>query len=113
MWRLSVPVDVQLRGDRFLFTFNNEHDLNLIWVTIRDLPAALTTDANVRLVGETICSVLQVNQAGLRQGTARVRITLPLQKPLRVCEGNLRFHQRMSSQCSTTMSTLWGGAGTI
>ncbi|KAL6190957.1 hypothetical protein ACLB2K_037351 [Fragaria x ananassa] len=28
MWRLSVPVEVQQRGDRFLFTFNNQRDLD-------------------------------------------------------------------------------------
>ncbi|KAL6202073.1 hypothetical protein ACLB2K_025784 [Fragaria x ananassa] len=27
MWRSFVPVEVQQQGDRFLFTFNSEHDL--------------------------------------------------------------------------------------
>ncbi|KAL6217688.1 hypothetical protein ACLB2K_010905 [Fragaria x ananassa] len=28
IWRLFTPVEVQARGDRFLFTFANERDLN-------------------------------------------------------------------------------------
>ncbi|KAL6225377.1 hypothetical protein ACLB2K_004227 [Fragaria x ananassa] len=27
MWRISTPVEVQARGDRFLFTFSNERDI--------------------------------------------------------------------------------------
>ncbi|KAL6176685.1 hypothetical protein ACLB2K_053318 [Fragaria x ananassa] len=27
MWRLSAPVEVQARGDRFLLTFTNERDI--------------------------------------------------------------------------------------
>ncbi|KAL6214421.1 hypothetical protein ACLB2K_013855 [Fragaria x ananassa] len=30
MWRLSTPVEVQARGDRFHFTFANERDLNRV-----------------------------------------------------------------------------------
>nr|XP_011459640.1 PREDICTED: uncharacterized protein LOC105350015 [Fragaria vesca subsp. vesca] len=30
MWRLSTPMEVQPRGDRFLFTFANERDLNRV-----------------------------------------------------------------------------------
>lgn len=68
-------------------------DLFWIWVKIRFLPAALTTDATVRSVGETIGSVLQVDQVGLRRGTARMRITLPLHKHVR-----LRRQLRVSSE---------------
>ncbi|KAL6199268.1 hypothetical protein ACLB2K_029054 [Fragaria x ananassa] len=28
MWRLYTPVEVQARGDRFMFTFSNERDVN-------------------------------------------------------------------------------------
>ncbi|KAL6130472.1 hypothetical protein ACLB2K_068851 [Fragaria x ananassa] len=68
-------------------------DLFWIWVKIRDLPAVLTTDATVRFVGETIGSVLQVDQVGLRRGTACMRITLPLHKHVR-----LRRQLRVSSE---------------
>ncbi|KAL6225875.1 hypothetical protein ACLB2K_004724 [Fragaria x ananassa] len=30
MWHLTTPVEVQARGDRFLFTFSNERDLNRV-----------------------------------------------------------------------------------
>ncbi|KAL6211471.1 hypothetical protein ACLB2K_016697 [Fragaria x ananassa] len=30
MWRLSMPVEVQQCGDRFLFTFNNQRDLGQV-----------------------------------------------------------------------------------
>ncbi|KAL6188861.1 hypothetical protein ACLB2K_040252 [Fragaria x ananassa] len=30
MWRLSIPVEVQARGDRFLFTFATKRDLNQV-----------------------------------------------------------------------------------
>lgn len=53
-------------------------DFFWIWVEVRDLPAALTTDASIRLVGETISPVLTVDQEGKRGGTARARVTLPL-----------------------------------
>ncbi|KAL6127653.1 hypothetical protein ACLB2K_071016 [Fragaria x ananassa] len=93
MWRLSVPVEVQQRGNRFLINFNNQHgfydimavplDFFWIWVEICDLPATLTTEATLRLVGETIRLVLNVDQAGLRRGSTRVRVTLPLNSLVR------------------------------
>ncbi|KAL6213486.1 hypothetical protein ACLB2K_012933 [Fragaria x ananassa] len=55
MWRLPTPMEVQARGDRFLFTFSSERD-----VGIEGLPAALSTAATSRLVAETIGVVLQV-----------------------------------------------------
>ncbi|KAL6191691.1 hypothetical protein ACLB2K_038081 [Fragaria x ananassa] len=38
-------------------------DFFCIWVEVYDLPVALTTDATLRLVGETIRPILNVNQA--------------------------------------------------
>ncbi|KAL6223408.1 hypothetical protein ACLB2K_006795 [Fragaria x ananassa] len=67
MWRLFVSVEVQQRGDRFLFMFNNQRDLG-----------------RVKKGGETIEHVLNVDQAGLRRGSTRVRITLPLNCPVRM-----------------------------
>ncbi|KAL6127181.1 hypothetical protein ACLB2K_075223 [Fragaria x ananassa] len=116
MWRLSVSVEVQQCGDRFLFTFNNQRDLDRvkkgdpwsyqsaillndydgfsdimvvlhdffwIWVEICDLPTTFTTEVTLRLVVETIRLVLNVDQAGLRRGSTRVRVTLPLNSLVR------------------------------
>ncbi|KAL6190958.1 hypothetical protein ACLB2K_037352 [Fragaria x ananassa] len=58
-------------------------DFFWIWVEICDLPATLTTEATLRLVGETIRPVVNVDQAGLRRGSIRVRVTLPLNSQVR------------------------------
>ncbi|KAL6225793.1 hypothetical protein ACLB2K_004642 [Fragaria x ananassa] len=62
MWRLSMPVEGQHHGDCFLFMFNNQ----------RDLGRVKKGDATLRLVGETIRPVLNIDQAGLRRGSTRV-----------------------------------------
>ncbi len=49
-----------------------------------DLLAALITLATLQLVGETIRPVLNVDQVGLRRGSTRVRVTLPLNSPVRM-----------------------------
>ncbi|KAL6183241.1 hypothetical protein ACLB2K_044652 [Fragaria x ananassa] len=59
-------------------------DFFWIWVEISNLSATLVTEVTVRLVGETIRSVLQVDRVGLRNGLASVRITLPLHHHVRV-----------------------------
>ncbi|KAL6199257.1 hypothetical protein ACLB2K_029043 [Fragaria x ananassa] len=84
MWHLSTPVEVQARGDRFLFTFTNKRDVTQIWVDIHDLPVALTTSATARLVRETIDPVLQVDERGINNELVRVRLTLPLHDLVRL-----------------------------
>ncbi|KAL6185384.1 hypothetical protein ACLB2K_041518 [Fragaria x ananassa] len=59
-------------------------DFFWIWVEVCDLPVALTTNATLRLVGETIRPILNVDQAGLRRGSTRVCVTLPLNSPVRM-----------------------------
>ncbi|KAL6218681.1 hypothetical protein ACLB2K_011891 [Fragaria x ananassa] len=59
-------------------------DFVWIWVGIKGLPAALSTTTTMRLVAETIGVVLQVDHDGLQRGLARVRITLPLNQPVRL-----------------------------
>ena len=59
-------------------------DFFWIWVEISNLSATLVTEVTVRLVGETIRSVLQVDRAGLRNGLASVCFTLPLHHHVRV-----------------------------
>ncbi|KAL6202251.1 hypothetical protein ACLB2K_025960 [Fragaria x ananassa] len=71
MWRLSTLVEVQALGDRFLFIFTNERDVARIWVDIHDLLATLTTSATMRLVGETIDPVLQVDERGIMAARTR------------------------------------------
>ncbi|KAL6219559.1 hypothetical protein ACLB2K_007318 [Fragaria x ananassa] len=109
---------VQQRGDRFLFTFNNQRDLGRvkkegpwsyqrpmvllndydgfsdimvvpldffwIWVEVCDLPVTLTTETTLWLVGDTIRPILNVDQVRLRRGSTRVRVTLPLNSPMRM-----------------------------
>ncbi|XP_004308583.1 PREDICTED: uncharacterized protein LOC101297012 [Fragaria vesca subsp. vesca] len=118
MWRLPSLVEVQARGDRYLFTFASERDVNRfkkgdpwaylrsmiiinnydgfsdirqvplnfvrVWVEILGLRVALTTAATTRLVGETIGSVLQVDQHGINREIVRVRLTLMLDEPVRL-----------------------------
>ncbi|KAL6144890.1 hypothetical protein ACLB2K_055580 [Fragaria x ananassa] len=55
-----------------------------IWVGIQGLPAVLSTVATARLVVETIGVVLQVDHGGFQRGLARVRVTLPLNQPVRL-----------------------------
>nr|XP_011470510.1 PREDICTED: uncharacterized protein At4g02000-like [Fragaria vesca subsp. vesca] len=59
-------------------------DFVWLWVRIEGLPAALSTAATARLVAETIGAVLQVDNGGFQRGLARVRITLPLNQPVRL-----------------------------
>ncbi|KAL6130797.1 hypothetical protein ACLB2K_069176 [Fragaria x ananassa] len=59
-------------------------DFVCLWVRIEGLPAALSTAATARLVAETIGAVLQVDNGGFQRGLARVRITLPLNQPVRL-----------------------------
>ncbi|KAL6178653.1 hypothetical protein ACLB2K_050171 [Fragaria x ananassa] len=55
-----------------------------IWVEVCDLPAKLTIDATVRLVGKTIGLVLNINQSGLMIGSTRVSVTLTLNNLVRI-----------------------------
>ncbi|KAL6200336.1 hypothetical protein ACLB2K_030118 [Fragaria x ananassa] len=77
MWRQSVSVEVQQRGDRFLFTFNNQRDLDRVkkggpWSYQRAM--ILLNDYD---------SFSDIMAAGLRRGSTRVRVTLPLNSSVR------------------------------
>ena len=153
MWRLSSPVEVQARGDRFLFTFTNLRDVARvkkggpwsfqramilindydgfsdimavpldfvwIWVEIFHLPAALTTEATARLVGETIGPVLQVDTRSFTQGRVRVRLTLSLHDPvflhrrLRISPEDIITveyrYERLLGRCGNCMMINHGG----
>ncbi|KAM5587203.1 hypothetical protein ABKV19_005910 [Rosa sericea] len=118
MWRLTGTVEVQPRGDRFLFTFTHERDVARvkkggpwgfqramlllndydgfseipavkldfvwIWVVLQGIPPGILTEPTVRLVGGTIGDVLEVDRVALRHGEARVRLTLPIDDPVRL-----------------------------
>lgn len=64
----------------------NEVPLNFvwIWVQIHGIPPAFLTMATIALIGETLGPVLTVDQRGVREGLARVRVALPLHKPIRL-----------------------------
>ncbi|KAL6142967.1 hypothetical protein ACLB2K_061242 [Fragaria x ananassa] len=59
-------------------------DFFWIWMEVCDLPAALTTKATLWMVRETIGPVLNVDHARLRRRSTRVRVTLPLNSPVRM-----------------------------
>ncbi|XP_062007499.1 uncharacterized protein LOC133724697 [Rosa rugosa] len=118
MWRLTGIVEVQPRGDRFLFTFTHERDVARvkkggpwgfqramillndydgfseipavkldfvwIWVALQGIPLGILTEPTVRLVGGTIGEVLEVDRVALSRGEARVRLTLPINDPVRL-----------------------------
>ena len=58
-------------------------DFIRVWVVITGLPPALMTEATVRLVGETIGSVIRIDHTALGRDDARLRVTLPLTAPVK------------------------------
>ncbi|XP_062020904.1 uncharacterized protein LOC133737342 [Rosa rugosa] len=59
-------------------------DFVWIWVEVQGLPPGILTEPTIRLVGETIGEVLQVDQTALRQGSAHVRLVLPINDSVRL-----------------------------
>ncbi|XP_024164295.1 uncharacterized protein LOC112171328 [Rosa chinensis] len=127
MWRLTGTVEVQPRGDHFLFMFTHECDVARVkkggpWgfqramILLNDydgfleIPAGILMEPTVRLVGGTIREVLEVDRVALRRGEARVRLTLPINDPVRLDSRvrvspidilTLRFrYERLLGRCS-------------
>ncbi|KAL6214420.1 hypothetical protein ACLB2K_013854 [Fragaria x ananassa] len=59
-------------------------DFVWIWMEIEGLPVALTTATTAKLIEKTIGEMLQVDYPGINKGVARVRLTLPLNNPVRL-----------------------------
>lgn len=57
-------------------------DFIWIWVEIIDMPPALMAAATPKVVGKNLGFFLLVNQTGIHQGIARVRVSLPLNNPV-------------------------------
>ncbi|KAL6202271.1 hypothetical protein ACLB2K_025979 [Fragaria x ananassa] len=68
----------------YLISWPSPLDFVWIWVSIQNLPPRLMTGPTMRLVGETIGPIMQVDLAALRCGEARVLLSLPLHNPVRL-----------------------------
>ncbi|PRQ29903.1 hypothetical protein RchiOBHm_Chr5g0018871 [Rosa chinensis] len=115
MWRLTGVVEVQPRGDRFLFTFTHDRDV----ARVKKGGPWGFQQPTVRLVGGTIGEVLEVDRPALRRGDARVRLVLSIHDPVhldrrvRVSPSDvltLRFrYERLLGRCHSCAMLNHGG----